>query len=142
VTLNGNVITAGELNIGGGEVQVSLGDKPWEIAGRYAMVIPDSGFAYTYPVTIKGKPQTSGAQITGSDKIYELSFPAITYHLNDNTKIIAEAIWMLDSLEVAGNDGTYVVAEMPNQVTGATPQTPVTRNGFIPAARMMFQFSF
>ena len=45
---------------------------------------------------------------------------------------------MINAPETLGNDGMYVLAEMPNQVA-ATGMTSVS---LVPAGRMMFQFSF
>ncbi len=135
ITVNGKVMTAGSLNIGGGEVMASVGDNPWVAAGRFAMVIPDNGFKYSYATG-------EYATITGSDPIYELTLPSITWKANPDTKLVAEAMWLMNTPTVFGGDGEYVIAEMPSQVSNATASTPITRLGLVPAGRMMFQFQF
>jgi hypothetical protein len=134
--MNGNTVTSGRINIGGAEVIASVGDNPWEIAGRFAVVIPDNSLRVT-PATAAA-PGTPYAAITGSDPIYEITLPSITWHLNEDAKLVAEAMWMIHTPEALGNDGMYVLAEMPSQVATTGLQTA----SLIPSARMMFQFAF
>ncbi len=148
-TLNGQTVTNGALNINGGEVQASLGDNPLEIAGRFAMVIPDAGFAYTVANTYTSGPNKGSVipnsyasyPITGSDQIYEWT-GAITLHVNKNTKIVSEIMGLYNTPESLGNDGTYVIAEMPTQVTNASSTSPISRAAFVSVGRMLFQYSF
>jgi hypothetical protein len=142
---NGNKVTSGALNIGGGEVIVSIGDNPWEVAGRFAVVIPDDGMISTFTPTagpLKNIPQ---AQTVGSDPIYEVTLPSITWHMNENTKLIAEAQWLFNTPEVTSTpanattgDGTYLLTQMPSQFGGGVE----SRGSFIPVGNMEFQFSF
>ncbi len=134
--INGNTVTSGQINIGGAEVIASVGDNPWEIAGRFAVVIPDNSFRVTPAAT--AAPGTPYTAITGSNPIYEITLPSITWHLNEDAKLVAEAMWMINTPEALGNDGMYVLAEMPSQVATTGLQTA----SLIPSARMMFQFAF
>jgi hypothetical protein len=132
MVINGQTVTSGRINIGGAEVIASVGDNPFEIAGRFALVVPDNSFRVT---------PTAGTvypSITGSKLLYELTLPSITWHMNSNAKLVAEALWMINAPETLGNDGMYVLAEMPNQVAA----TGMTSISLVPAGRMMFQFSF
>ena len=130
--MNGNTVTSGQINIGGAEVIASIGDNPWEIAGRFAVVIPDNSFRVT---PAAGTVYTA---ITGSNPIYEITLPSVTWHMNEDAKLVAEAMWMINTPEALGNDGMYVLAEMPSQVATTGLQTA----SLIPSARMMFQFAF
>ena len=143
ITILGQRVNAGDtkqLNIGGGEFQVSLGESPLQIAGRFAVVIPDNGMktAWSYSTKAPQLPVTlSGMNpLFGSDPIYEVTFPAITWNMNQSTKLIAEMMWLLDTPEVTGDDGTYLLTEQP----ATTSSGPVKRAGLVPAGRMMFQF--
>lgn len=141
VTLSpGNVATSGQINIGGAEVIASFGDNPWEIAGRFAMVIPDAAFR------TKVGTNTTLATITGSDPIYEITLPSIVWHMNEDVKLIGEAMWSLNTPEVFADDGIYVLTEMPTQAASATTSggntSKISRAGMIPAGRMMFQFQY
>jgi hypothetical protein len=132
MVINGQTVTSGQINIGGAEVIASVGDNPFEIAGRFALVVPDNSFRVT---------PTAGTvypSITGSKVLYELTLPSITWHMNSNAKLVAEGMWMVNAPETLGNDGMYVLNEMPNQVA-ATGMTSVS---LVPAGRMMFQYSF
>jgi len=146
------------LNIGGGELQASIGDNPWEVAGRFSLVIPDVNMLGTYtqrnangtPVLITGVTRTFVAPIfTNSSPIYELTFPSITCHLNGDCKLVAETIFMINTPAVHSDDGTYLIAEMPgsaNSGIGAGAYGNANganyRIGLVPCGRMMFQLQF
>ena len=155
VTLNGSTGTTSvagkpyvvgkqyQLNIGGGEIMASIGDNPFELAGRFAVVIPDNGMQGTWTPINKtgGKLTPVYAPIFGSDPIYELTFPSITIHLNADVKLVGETMFMINTAVVHSDDGTYVVAEMPGSANSGIG-APDTRTPFIPVGRLMFQFQF
>jgi hypothetical protein len=143
MTISGVVYPAGtavgrkfELNIGGGELIASIGDTPWQLAGRLVMIIPDIGMVGTY-YTNKNNPI-----FVNSKPIWEITFPSITWHMNEFTKVVAEAMFMFDAPEAQDYDGNYIVAEMPGSATGTGYTGPNIRAGFIPIGRMMFQFQY
>jgi len=136
VTILGVPTTQGEVNIGGASIQASLGDTDWILSGRFAMVIPDSAFKYKIAANNYSGP------LTGSDPIYEVTFPSITWHMNENVKLVADALWHIDTPIVQTNDGPMILSEMPSQVSNATLVNPVYRAELVPAGRLMFQFSF
>ncbi|HVM31517.1 MAG TPA: porin [bacterium] len=131
VTINGVAKTSGSINIGGGEVTASVGDNPFELAGRFAVVVPDKAFQ-------ANTAGTTYATLTGSQPIYELTLPSITWHLNEDVKLVGEALWMINTPEVLSNDGLYLLSEMPSQAASGTVKT----GSLVPAGRMMFQFQF
>ncbi len=147
-TIGSNVVTGGTINIGGGEIQASLGDNPWVIAGRFAAFFPDAGMvntgsgSVTLGATVDHLVGPWATSILGTKAIYELTLPSITCKVNPDVKIIAEAMWLIDTPEVFGGDGEYVLTEEPSQSSNANPLNPVTRNPLVPVGRMMFQFSF
>ncbi len=147
-TIGSNVVTGGEINIGGGEIQASVGDKPWVLAGRFAVIFPDAGLvntgsgSVTLGATVDHLVGPWATSILGTTPIYELTLPSVTCKVNDDIKLTAEAMWMIDTPEVFGGDGTYVIAEMPSQSSNANPLNQVSRNPLVPVGRMMFQFSF
>lgn len=131
------------LNIGGGEVIASVGDNPWEIAGRFAMVIPDAGLQGAY--TIRNANGTTGptkyAPIFGSDPIYEITLPSIVLHVNNDVKLVAETMWMFNTPQVHSDDGIYLVSEMPGSATSGI-NAPDDRLAFVPVGRLQFQFQY
>ncbi len=135
ITINGAVQTSGELNIGGGEIMASVGDNPWEIAGRFSMVIPDEGLKYSYAAGKYGR-------ITGSDPIYEVTLPSITWHMNENAKLVADAELQFNVPVTPSDDGAYVITQMPSQVTNISATQNIFREPMITVGRMMFQYSF
>ena len=143
MTIAGVIYPAGSLvgkklslDIGGGELIASIGDNPWELAGRLAVVIPDINMNGTY-YTGKYAPI-----FVNSNPIYEVTFPSITWHMNENAKLVAEAMFMLDAPEARDYDGNYVVAEMPGSATGTSYTGANIRAGIVPIGRMMFQFQY
>jgi hypothetical protein len=128
VTINGEVVGEGSINIGGGLVSAAIGHEPWQIAARFAVVVPDNAFT------------AGGGPITGSDPILELTLPSITFHLNENAKLVADAIWMIDTPYRVADNGTILLAEMPSQA-GSTPGTNL-RTDLAPVGRMMFQYTY
>ncbi len=137
------------LNIGGGEVTASVGDKPWEVAGRFALVVPDNNMIGSYtqrnaagkPVTIGGVSTWYAPIFVNSDPICELTFPSITLHVNSDVKLVAETMFMFDTPIVHSDDGVYVVSEMPGSANSGI-NSPNTRANFIPLGRMQLQFQF
>jgi hypothetical protein len=125
------------LNIGGGELIASVGDNPWEIAGRLAVVVPDDSLKGT-----STNAATYRSIFVNSSPMVEVTFPSITWHMNENAKLVAETMFMFDQPEAQDTDGNYVVAEMPGSATGTSYRAPNIRAGFIPIGRMMFQFQY
>jgi len=142
---NGQKVSNGSLNIAGAELIASVGDKPWEVAGRFAVVIPDDGMISNFTPTAGpqiGKPQL---QTLASDPIFEITLPSITWHMNENVKLVAEAQWLFNTPEVTSGlnnsttgDGTYLLTQMPSQFGGGVE----SRSGLVPVGNMEFQFSF
>ncbi len=147
-----HLVSKEQLNIGGAELQASIGDNPWIIAARAAMVIPDSNMVGTYSYTIGAKTYAFGEGL-GSSPIFEITFPSITWKMNSDVKLVAEAQWLINEPEATSNvhatpgsntysatgDGTYLLTQMPSQFAAAN----VSSSGsIIPVGNMEFQFSF
>ncbi len=141
----GAMVSSGSLNIGGGELIASMGDKPWELAGRFAVVIPDTNMISAFTPTagpLKGIPQVESM---GSNPIFEVTFPSVTLHMNEDTKIVAETQFLIQAPEVTSTpanstsgDGTYLITQMPSQFGGGVE----SRGAFVPIGNMEMQFSF
>jgi hypothetical protein len=138
--LNNQAVAVGSqysLNIGGGELIASIGDDPWELAGRLAVCIPDNGMTGTTTNATTWSPI-----FVNSNPIWELTFPSITWHMNGDCKLVAESMFMLNETEAQDVDGNYVVAEMPGSATGTTYRSPNVQADIVPVGRMMFQFQY
>ncbi len=90
-------------------------------------------------------PHTAQVQTMGSDPIFEVTLPSITWHMNEDVKLIAEAQWLFNTPEVTSTpansttgDGTYLITQMPSQFGGGVE----TRGAFVPIGNMEFQFQF
>jgi hypothetical protein len=140
---NGAVVSSGSLNIGGAEIIASVGDNPWELAGRFAVVIPDSNMISAFTPTAGPLPHTPQIQSMGSDPIFEVTFPSITWHMNEDVKLVAETQFLFNTPEVSSTpansttgDGTYLITQMPSQFGGGVE----SRAGIVPIGNMEFQF--
>jgi len=132
------------INIGGGEVIASIGDKPWELAGRFAMVIPDVAMKGSWtPINAAGVKQAVkySSIFTDSSPIYELTIPSITWHMNNDAKLVAETMFMINTPVVHSDDGLYSIAEMPGSANSGVGG-PDSRVALVPAGRMMFQLQY
>lgn len=145
MTIAGVVYPAGkavnkkfELNIGGAELIASVGDKPFEVAGRFAAVIPDNGMVGQFST-----PAWAWAPLfVNSNPIVEVTFPSITYHFNDDVKLVAETMFMFDAPESKDYDGNYLVAEQPGAASGTGYIGPNLRASMVPIGRMMLQLQY
>lgn len=135
--VNATVGSKYALNIGGGELMASVGDKPWEIAGRLAVCIPDNGLAGPATNTTYYSPI-----FVNSNPIVEVTIPSITWHMNDSAKLVAETMFMFNAAEAQDVDGNYVIAEQPGTASGTTYRAPYIQAGMVPIGRMMFQFQY
>jgi len=149
-----HVMTGEALNIGGAELQASIGDDPFILAARAAVVIPDDGMvsATPYTYTAGGNVYAFGEGLS-STPIFEITLPSITWKMNSDVKLIAEAQWLINEPEATSNvhaavgannysatgDGTYLLTQMPSQMGGANV---TTSSAIIPVGNMEFQFSF
>jgi len=148
-TLAGQAVLPGQqyaLNVGGGMIEASVGDNPWEFAGRFAMAIPDTSMVGAYANRkLNGSaatPATGYAPIfTDSTPIYELTIPSITWHMNADCKLVAETMFMINTPAVPSDDGTYLVTEMPGSATSGVNGGNF-RIGLVPMGRMQFQLMF
>lgn len=149
--------TSDQLNIGGAELTASIGDNPWILAGRFAMVIPDSNMVsapYSYSVTVSGHATTYYfGEGLSSTPIFEITLPSITWKMNSDVKLVAEAQWLINEPECttsvngtkgtdgysASGDGTYLLTQMPSQFGGGHVQNS---GAIIPVGNMEFQFQF
>ena len=144
------------LNIGGAELQASIGDNPWILAGRFAMVIPDSNMVgtYSYTAIVGGVSRTYAfGQSLSSTPIFEITLPSITWKMNEDVKLVAEAQWLINEPEATSNshatpgtagysasgDGTYLLTQMPSQFAAANVSTS---GSIIPVGNMMLQLQF
>jgi hypothetical protein len=147
-----HAVNSEQLNIGGAELQASIGDNPWVLAGRAVMVIPDSNMVGTYSYTYNNKTYAFGQGLSSSP-IFEITLPSITWKMNADVKLVAEAQWLINEPEATSNskanpgtsgysasgDGTYLLTQMPSQFAAANVSTS---GSIIPIGNMMLQLQF
>jgi hypothetical protein len=137
--IEGNVAefsnTYGTLDVSGGRAQVGLFKNPVEVAIQYAVILPDSKFAFYDPVTKKSFGIANG-------KAIQQITPAITYHMKrPNTKVVFDLPVYVDMPVVTEKGvGSYVVAEQLDQ-TSAIKIGKVHRQTVV-EGRMMLQLGF
>jgi len=121
----------GRLDLSGARVQGSVIKLPFEIALRWAVLVPDANFT------------DGGVPITGTMPFYEVT-PAITYYIKGhNMKIVADAPFLIGVPVVTEKGvGSYVITEQPDQVTYISAGQGYVRRQDVPEARLMFQVAF
>ena len=129
----------GTLRLSGGRLQVGYSRGDWELGVRLAALHLDKKMAYVANGVANQIVREGGA-------LKELT-PSITYHLQRNVSIVADAPYLPDMLVFQENGiGSYVMYEQPDQVTVIKPGTTTGTGRVIRAnvqqARLMVQLSF
>jgi hypothetical protein len=136
-------------DISGGELMAGVTGAIWALAARVDMVLPSNNLIYNDTVSaystngVNYIAETSHKNlITGTNPIYEVTFPSITYRFNKYFHVIAETMYFLNSPEAVGNDGVYEVLEMPSQTTNLFGGNSMIHNPFVAVGRMGFILEF
>ncbi|MBI3292651.1 MAG: hypothetical protein HYZ73_07590 [Elusimicrobia bacterium] len=121
----------GRIDLAGARVQAGVLKNPFEVALRYAVLVPDTQFA------------NSGVPVTGTRPIQEVA-PALTYYMKGHDmKIVADAPILIDVPVFTENGvGSYVSTEQPDQASVIKPATGSVERQTVPEARLMFQLAF
>lgn len=126
------VNSSGSLSAIGGRGQVSVYKAPFEFGVRYSMLQPDNDFANTK------------RKIVDNSLMHEIA-PAATLYLMDHQAKIIFDFPMLLNVPVANEVGvgSYVLTEQSDQVSVlSTAANTITRQNFVPQARVLIQGSF
>jgi hypothetical protein len=125
----------GAVQMWGVRAQGAVGYRGFELAVRYAMLVPDSNFSYaTVP-------------LTGSEPIQEITPSATWFIRGQRLKLLADLpILLHDPVFTEANVGSYAATDLPDQATvlatmGAPNGNTVTRQNVI-EARLMVQAQF
>ncbi|MFN3430739.1 MAG: hypothetical protein ACK46X_12375 [Candidatus Sericytochromatia bacterium] len=107
--------TFGSLGALGGRSQVGFHRNPYEVALRYALVVPDARMAATNATAGPSLGQTTAITPDGSP-IQELT-PAFTYFLNgDKLKLVVDLPILINAPIVTENKiGSYNMINQPDQ---------------------------
>ena len=122
--------TYGVVHAAGARAQAGIGFKPFELALRYAVLIPDANFA------------SGGQQVTGSKPMQEIT-PSATYFLKGNDlKLVADLPLLINTAVLTEkNVGSYVGVELPDQAALLSKGGTVGRQTVV-EARLMLQAAF
>lgn len=126
----------GALHLAGGRAQVGVIQGPAELALRYAVLIPDAGFAAYDATSGKSYP------ITGSAPIHEIT-PGVTYFLNgENLKLTLDFPILVNTpVLTETNVGSYVATDMPDETSVLKGGGSVARQ-VVYEARLGLQYQF
>jgi hypothetical protein len=148
VKINGTVIGSAVLDLLGAQAYAALESGTFDLAGRVDGVLPSASLMGLNAAPISAnKAYTS---ITGSRPIWDITFPSIGWHVSKSVKITAETTFELNAPVDRADDGSYLIAEMPSQVTNANPAKVAGKQPnyafesteVVPIGRMEFQFLF
>lgn len=127
--------TYGSVRLWGVRAQGGVSYRSFEVALRYALLSPDSNFAYM------------GVQLTGSEPIQELT-PSLTWFIKgQNLKLLADLpVIIHDPVFTEVNVGSYAASDLPDQATvlataGVPTANTVARQN-VYEARLMLQAQF
>jgi len=116
----------GRVHETGGEAAVGYLFKPFQVALRYAMILPDKNMGYfasksgsTTTQVLPGQGNAAGANnFIGGRAIHEIDPSATWYLKGQNVKLVLDAPIYLDMpVTVDSSVGAYVLGDMPDQIT-------------------------
>ena len=125
----------GAVQMWGVRAQGAVSYRVFELALRYAMLVPDSNFAY------------ATVQLTGSEPIQEITTSATWFIRGQRLKLLADLpIIIHDPVFTEANVGSYAATDLPDQATvlataGVPNGNTVTRQNVF-EARLMLQAQF
>jgi Phosphate-selective porin O and P len=127
--------TYGSVQMWGVRAQGAVSYRAFQLAFRYAYLVPDSNFAF------------ATVQLTGNEAIQELT-PSLTWFIRgQNLKLLADApIIVHDPVFTEANVGSYAASDLPDQATvlatmGVPNANTVARQNVL-EARLMLQAQF
>lgn len=120
----------GVVHTAGGRVQAGLGMRPFEVALRYAVLLPDANFA------------AGGKQVTGTQALQEITPSATCYLEGKRLKLVADLPILINTPVITEkNVGSYLGVELPDQVSVLAKGGSVGRQTVV-EARLMLQAAF
>ena len=120
----------GVVHIAGARGQVGIAYKPFELALRYAVLVPDKGF------------RSGAAFVTGTQPMQEVT-PSATWYLHgQGLKLVADLPILIHTPVITEkNIGSYVGVELPDQTAVLARGGTVERQTVV-EARLMLQAAF
>ncbi|HTB33617.1 MAG TPA: hypothetical protein VK842_02030 [bacterium] len=148
VVINGVSQTSAVIDLLGGEAYAALETGTFDLAARVTGVLPSAQLMGLNAAPISASKAYT--PITGTRPIWDITFPSIGWHVSKSVKITAETTFELNAPVDRADDGSYLIAEMPSQVTNSNPAKVAGKQpnyGFestpiVPIGRMEFQFLF
>ena len=125
----------GAVQLWGVRAQGAVSYRVFEVAVRYAMLVPDSNFAYaTVP-------------LTGSEPIQEITTSATWFIRGQRLKLLADLpIIIHDPVFTEANVGSYAATDLPDQAavlaTAGVPNGNTVARQNVFEARLMMQAQF
>ncbi len=130
INYGGYANTYGFLNLFGGRMEAWVSQPPFDLAMRYAIVIPSDKFAYAQ------------IPITGASPIHEITIAA-THHLSDAEKIIVDFPILIGApVAIESGAGAYVLTEQPDQASVLKTAGNTVNRQTIIEARALYQIRF
>jgi hypothetical protein len=120
----------GVVHMAGGRTQFAVSRGPFEVAARYAFMVPDKNFT------------VSGAEITGNEPMHEIT-PSLTYVIKDEMMKLVLDVPYLVHVPVFNEKGvgSYVGTEFPDESALLAKGGTVNRQNVV-EGRFMFQARF
>ena len=120
----------GQVTVQGGEAYLGLLGDNWAVATRVDVLLPD--------------PMLGSATVSffQSDPIWEITFPSLTYKINNYVKFIGEAEFTYNSPEAVDTDGIYQLKTVPVEYSLVTAANRIDHEWLVGIGRLMMQVAF
>ena len=129
----------GQVTVQGGELYFGYVASTWAVASRLDVLLPDPLLGTAGTGTAPGK---NGVSIFGSDPVYEITFPSISYKVNSFTKLVAEAEFTYNAPEAVDTDGIYQLKTVPVEYSLITAPDRIDHEWLTGKGRLMLQVAF
>jgi hypothetical protein len=129
----------GQVTVQGGELYFGYVASKWAAAARLDVLLPDPLLGTAGTGVAKNK---NGISIFGSDPVYEITFPSLSYKLNSYTKLVAETEFTYNAPEAIDTDGIYQLKTVPVEYALITAPDRIDHEWLTGKGRLMLQVAF
>lgn len=129
----------GQITVQGGEAYFGYVAPKWAVATRVDVLLPDPLLGTAGTGTAAGK---NGISIFNSDPVWEITFPSLSYKLNNYTKLVAETEFTYYAPEAIDTDGIYQLKTVPVEYSLITAPDRIDHEWLTGKGRLMLQVAF
>jgi hypothetical protein len=129
----------GQVTVQGGELYLGYVASKWAAALRVDVLLPDPLLGTAGSGTSTAK---TGISIFNSDPVWEITFPSLSYKINNFTKLVAETEFTYNAPEAVDTDGIYQLKTVPVEYSLITAPDRIDHEWLTSKGRLMLQIAF